>query len=228
MQIAEIYGSVEGEGKYTGIPAMFVRVAGCNLACQYCDTADIRDKDVGTAMSVNDIIAFLKAFKYNTIVLTGGEPTLYYKEITEMVEILSKDHTIILHTNGSVCNLDNIVNQCNVSLDVKLLNSGHLTTKNEFVVSNLKLLTEKDEVKFVITDLKDVITAINFIETHGNFRPEYSFQVAWTEDRHQMRRNVQMLSWLLSRYTNTKYKMRISVQQHKLLGIDNIAIGGVF
>jgi len=228
MNISEMFGSVEGEGKYTGIPAMFVRVAGCNLSCKYCDTADIRNKEVGTAMSVSAIITFLKAFKYNTIVLTGGEPTLYYKEITEIVEAFSKDHTIILHTNGSVCHLDDIVNQCCVSLDVKLPNSGNMTIKNEFVIKNLSLLTDKDEVKFVISDLKDVITAINFIETHGNFRPDYSFQIAWTDDKQQMRHNVQMLSWLLSRYTNTKYKMRISVQQHKLLGIDNIAIGGVF
>lgn len=98
--IIEIFDSVQGEGSWLGIPATFVRFAGCNLHCSWCDTKQSWEK--GKSMSVAEIA---KQIKYSTIILTGGEPTLYDLEqfVTELRKILSSKIklSIAIETNGT-------------------------------------------------------------------------------------------------------------------------------
>ena len=106
MKINEIFYSLQGEGHYTGTPAVFVRFAGCNLKCSFCDT----DFTSFTEMTEDDIVRETGQYPTNHIVITGGEPTL---QIT--ASLVSKLHDagkyVQIETNGTNvlpegCNID--------------------------------------------------------------------------------------------------------------------------
>ena len=72
-KINEIFYSLQGEGYHTGTPAIFVRFSGCNLKCDFCDT----QHEEGKMMTDDEIIAEVKKYPAVTVVLTGGEPSLW-------------------------------------------------------------------------------------------------------------------------------------------------------
>jgi organic radical activating enzyme len=71
-RINEIFYSLQGEGANTGMPAVFVRFAGCNLHCDFCDTRH----ELGTMMSDEEIVQAVAAYPCQAVILTGGEPGL--------------------------------------------------------------------------------------------------------------------------------------------------------
>ena len=96
--LVEIFESLQGEGRNTGRPCVFVRFAGCNLKCPWCDT-DVAKK---FSASLADIQKELKEYKAKSVILTGGEPTLV-KEMPELVAALKKDgYWIGVETNGTI------------------------------------------------------------------------------------------------------------------------------
>ena len=96
--LVEIFESLQGEGRNTGRPCVFIRFAGCNLKCSWCDT-DITKK---FSASLADIRKELKQYKAKSVILTGGEPTLV-KEMPELVAALKKEgYWIGVETNGTI------------------------------------------------------------------------------------------------------------------------------
>ena len=71
-KINEIFYSIQGEGYYTGVPAIFIRFSGCNLNCEFCDT----DHSLGKIMSDEEILDIIRKFPAKHVVLTGGEPSM--------------------------------------------------------------------------------------------------------------------------------------------------------
>jgi len=97
-ELVEIFESLQGEGRNTGRPCAFVRFAGCNLKCPWCDT-DVRRK---FSASATDILKELKGFKAKSVILTGGEPTLQ-PDMPELVAALKKaGYWIAVETNGTI------------------------------------------------------------------------------------------------------------------------------
>ena len=95
--LVEIFESLQGEGRNTGRPCVFIRFAGCNLSCPWCDT-DVAKK---FSASLADILAELGQYKTKSVILTGGEPTLV-KEMPELVAALKKNgYWIGVETNGT-------------------------------------------------------------------------------------------------------------------------------
>ena len=95
--LVEIFESLQGEGRNTGRPCVFIRFAGCNLSCPWCDT-DVTKK---FSASLADILAELGQYKAKSVILTGGEPTLV-KEMPELVAVLKKNgYWIGVETNGT-------------------------------------------------------------------------------------------------------------------------------
>lgn len=93
--IVEVFSSIQGEGLYTGAPAGFIRLAGCNLSCTFCDTG----KEAKEELSSKDIIARLNP-DIQIVVLTGGEPTIH--DLTELVRALRVlNYNVHLETNGT-------------------------------------------------------------------------------------------------------------------------------
>ncbi|MBT4887307.1 MAG: 7-carboxy-7-deazaguanine synthase QueE, partial [Planctomycetaceae bacterium] len=73
VQIAEVYSSLQGEGRLAGTPSVFVRTSGCNLRCSWCDTPFTSWKPSGTNQSVNDIVQKVLDYNLTHVVITGGE-----------------------------------------------------------------------------------------------------------------------------------------------------------
>lgn len=100
LQLAEIFYSIQGEGTWTGTPAVFVRLAGCNLACDFCDT-DYSTKEI---LSVDDVVRRVREVggECPMVILTGGEP-LAQAQTTGLIEALRRDgRRVHIESNGTV------------------------------------------------------------------------------------------------------------------------------
>jgi len=93
MNISEIYASRQGEGQLTGTPSSFVRVAGCNLRCWFCDTPYASWRPEGEDRSVEDVVAAVRAQELDHVVITGGEPMLF----SEMIPLTQQLHRLGKH-----------------------------------------------------------------------------------------------------------------------------------
>jgi len=167
FKVVEKFVSVNGEGTRSGQLAIFIRFAGCNLNCSYCDTTWANSKDVPyELMTSEEIYEYIKTTQVRNITLTGGEPLLQ-EGILELLEMLSKDRAlhIEIETNGSVPlnKFLNIENPPSFTMDYKLPSSG---MENNMVLENFKYLTNKDTVKFVSGSLEDLGKAKYIINTY--------------------------------------------------------------
>lgn len=100
LQLAEIFYSIQGEGEFTGTPAVFVRLAGCNLSCDFCDT----DYSLKFFASVDDVVAKVRELgkECPMVVLTGGEP-LAQHEAADLIEALRRDgRRVHIESNGTI------------------------------------------------------------------------------------------------------------------------------
>ena len=151
MQISEIFYSLQGEGILIGTPTVFIRTAGCDLRCKWCDTKYAFEK--GKEMTVNEIVEKVESHDCNNICVTGGEP-LIQDEILKLIQkLIDKKYLVTVETGGAhsietlPCD-DNIT----ISLDIKCPSSG-MHQKMNF--SNIELLSINDQLKFVIADNED-------------------------------------------------------------------------
>lgn len=97
-KLVEIFESLQGEGRNTGRPCVFVRFAGCNLACPWCDT-DVRER---FSMTLEELLAEIASYKAKTVVLTGGEPTLIEGAPELIAALKAAGYFIAVETNATV------------------------------------------------------------------------------------------------------------------------------
>lgn len=97
-KLVEIFESLQGEGRNTGRPCVFVRFAGCNLACPWCDT-DVRER---FSMTLEELLAEIASYKAKTVVLTGGEPTLIDGAPELIAALKAAGYFIAVETNATV------------------------------------------------------------------------------------------------------------------------------
>lgn len=120
----EIFYSLQGEGTRCGVPAVFLRLAGCNLACKWCDTKHSWGN--GILCSEADVAAHIATYGCASLVITGGEPLLQQKALQELITLLPQDTFIEVETNGTLIPSPELlarVNQWNIS--PKLQHSGN-------------------------------------------------------------------------------------------------------
>ena len=125
----EIFYSLQGEGIRSGTPAVFLRLAGCNLACKWCDTKHSWGN--GILCSVRDVAAHLEEYNCASLVITGGEPLLQQGPLEKLLALLPAGLHIEVETNGTLIPtpaLAQRVNQWNVS--PKLQHSGNAGEKS--------------------------------------------------------------------------------------------------
>ncbi|MGA9568148.1 MAG: radical SAM protein [Candidatus Korobacteraceae bacterium] len=164
MQIIEIYKSLQGESSYAGLPCVFVRAAGCNLRCVWCDS-EYTFKG-GQKMSLNEVESEVRRLSPNggLVEITGGEPMLQEADVVALMEkLLATGYTVLLETSGERL-LDKVPEAVVKVVDVKCPHSGEGGT---FRVENLQHLTKRDEVKFVVASRKDYEFAREFIDEHA-------------------------------------------------------------
>jgi 7-carboxy-7-deazaguanine synthase len=160
MQIIEIYKSLQGESSYAGLPCVFVRLAGCNLRCVWCDS-EYTFKG-GSRMTQEQVQAEVHRLLPNKglVEVTGGEPMLQEREVVPLMNsLLASGHTVLLETSGERP-LANVPGGVVKIVDVKCPDSGE---GGSFLPENLNWLTERDELKFVIASRRDYEFARDFI-----------------------------------------------------------------
>lgn len=160
FKVVELFDSIEGEGKRCGRPATFIRFAGCNLRCSYCDTAYAlfgeEEECKYTEMSLDDILE--KDLK-KCITLTGGEPLLTEGIDRLADELLARGHEINIETNGAADIMEFLQSlriheedSLFFTIDYKLPSSG---VEDKMLWSNFESLMPQDVVKFVVGSDED-------------------------------------------------------------------------
>jgi 7-carboxy-7-deazaguanine synthase len=163
LRLIELYKSVQGESSFAGVPCIFVRLAGCNLRCSWCDS---EYTFTGGQPFTNDaIVAEIEALQpCRLIEFTGGEPMLQARELLPLMQrLLDAGYQLMMETSGERP-LADVPQAVHKIVDVKCPGSGMGHT---FRLENLDSLTERDEVKFVLLDRADYEFARDFIRTHA-------------------------------------------------------------
>ena len=164
MHLIELYKSVQGESSFAGLPCIFVRFAGCNLRCAWCDSEYTFTG--GKPYTADEIIKEIEALSpCRLIEFTGGEPMLQAKELLPLMErLLTQSYTLMIETSGERP-LADVPKAVHKIVDVKCPGAG--AAANTFHMKNLAALTKNDEVKFVITNREDYDFARTFIHEHA-------------------------------------------------------------
>ena len=149
LKVNEIFHSIQGESTFAGLPCVFVRLTGCNLRCSWCDTRYAYED--GQVLSVDNIISKIQEYSCSMVEITGGEPLLQKNTPLLVDKLLSLGYRVLLETNGSM-NIEVINNRCHRIVDFKCPGSK-MNQHND--LENIKRLSSRDQVKFVIGDLND-------------------------------------------------------------------------
>ena len=149
MKINEIFKRIQGETSYAGLLCAFIRVTGCNLRCNYCDTTYAYEE--GKEMSLSSILENIAGFKTKIVCVTGGEPLSNNDTPLLLEELLVKNYTVLVETNGSY-DIRTIPQEIIKIMDIKCPDSNMSHLMNW---QNIKYLTKFDEVKFVLSSRKD-------------------------------------------------------------------------
>lgn len=166
FKVVEIFESINGEGMRAGELAVFVRMKGCNLSCNYCDTMWANEADCEfEEMTADRIVERVKKSGIKNVTLTGGEPLLQ-KDADKLLKLFSdeKDIRVEIETNGSV-NLSPFLKYENTSftMDYKLPESD---MEKYMDLENFKILRKKDILKFVASSVNDLKKAKDIIEKY--------------------------------------------------------------
>lgn len=163
MHLIELYKSVQGESSFAGLPCIFVRLAGCNLRCAWCDSEYTFTG--GKPFSLDEVEQQIKALAPCTLIeFTGGEPMLQAKELLPFMDrLLAQNYTLMIETSGERP-LAEVPKAVHKIVDVKCPGAG--SAANSFRMENLEALTKNDEVKFVLTNRADYDFASAFIAEH--------------------------------------------------------------
>jgi len=163
MQIIEIYKSLQGESTYAGLPCVFVRLMGCNLRCNWCDSEYTFSG--GHRMTTDEVMNEVHSVSRGAelVEITGGEPMLQEKEVVPLMQRLQDEgFTVLIETSGERP-LESIPSGVIKIVDVKCPDSGEGGT---FRMENLDTLRSTDEVKFVLSSRVDYEFARDFVAAH--------------------------------------------------------------
>lgn len=159
MRIIEIFRSIQGEGSSQGYPTIFLRLAGCNLSCAWCDTRYAREG--GTELSCKQIVQAISELTGNRLCITGGEPLLQGDELLPLLAHLNNNgYLIVIETNGTR-DFRSFQPYASVCMDVKCPSSGESSD-----LSLLAYVSERDSVKFVLGDSDDCRYAGEVLTSH--------------------------------------------------------------
>lgn len=161
MKVVEIFDSIDGEGIRTGQPATFIRLAGCNLRCTYCDTLYAlfgeKEECKYTEMTIDEIAERVNPV-YKRVTLTGGEPLIARDSDELCARLIGMGCEVNIETNGAVDIADFIqrvpdTDRLFFTIDYKLPSSG---MSDKMIWSNFLCLKEYDVIKFVIGSREDI------------------------------------------------------------------------
>ncbi len=205
LRMTEIFYSLQGETSFVGLPTVFIRLTGCPLRCQYCDTAYAFSG--GKRMSLSDIMNQVRTYPTRYVTVTGGEP-LAQKACLDLLKILcDENYNVSLETSGAldVAAVDPRVIKI---LDIKTPASKE---SHRNLWSNIEHMRPQDEFKFVICDRADYDWSVNLLNTMGLAEKS---TVLFSPSAEQLSAK-QLVDWIL----DDGLKVRFQVQLHKIIGV---------
>ena len=161
LRVNEIFFSLQGETSRIGLPTVFVRLTGCPLRCGYCDTGYAFYG--GESVTISSILSEVSGYMPRYVTVTGGEPLAQKECLTLLSLLCDAGYSVSLETSGAM-DVSNVDDRVSRVLDIKTPGSGEVK-KNRW--SNLKHLSPRDELKFVLCDEADYLWAVKIIDEHG-------------------------------------------------------------
>ena len=160
VQVCEVFRSIQGESTWAGRPCAFVRLAGCNLRCRWCDTTYAYEG--GAKMTVEAVLAQCRRLGGKLVEITGGEPLLQEHCPALASAFLAEGYTVLCETNGTFP-IDRLPPEVVRIMDLKCPSSG---MSGALDWANIDRLSPHDEVKFVIADRADYEWSRDVLRRH--------------------------------------------------------------
>ena len=203
LRITEIFLSLQGESRTVGVPTVFVRLTGCPLRCQYCDTAYAFHG--GEPLDIDAIVEKVAGYGVRHVTVTGGEPLAQKGCLALLARLCDAGYEVSLETSGAMV-MEEVDPRVSRVMDIKTPGSGE-AVKNRF--ENIQHLTAHDQVKFVICDRADYEWSKQVVAEHGlNERCEVLFSPSA-----QQLPPRQLADWIVA----DRLPVRFQIQLHKLL-----------
>lgn len=204
LRLIELFGSVQGETSFSGLPTTFIRLASCNLRCTWCDTPYSFGR--GDPYTLENILGQVKQNHLKWVCITGGEPLLQENVYPLMQELVDLGYIVSLETSGSLCT-QRVPEKVAIILDIKCPGSG-MESKNLF--SNLNHLKNNDEVKFVIKDENDYRYSLDICRKFALFEREKQPLFSPVHDELDPKL---LIDWI----KKDKIPARLNLQVHKFI-----------
>ena len=201
LNITEIFYSLQGEAREVGIPTVFVRLTGCPLRCNYCDTAYAFKGN--NPLSIKHILDEVAQYKTEYVCVTGGEPMAQSNCLKLLDALVSAGYKVSMETSGSI-DITPVNSKVSIVMDIKTPSS---TEEHQNRYENLPILKKKDQLKFVITSRSDFDWCADLLGRH-EVQSEVLFSPVY-----ESLKPVELADWILEKNLN----VRLQVQLHKIL-----------
>ena len=206
LKLTEVFLSLQGEARDSGWPTVFVRLTGCPLRCQYCDTAYAFHG--GEWWDIDAILAEVARHGVRHVCVTGGEPLAQKRCIALLEKLCDAGYTVSLETSGAL-DIGEVDTRVSRVVDIKTPGSMEVA-RNRW--DNLALLTPNDQVKFVICDRADFEWARDAVATHAiHERCDVLFSPSFGQVNAR-----DLADWIVAEALPVRYQMQL----HKLLWND--------
>lgn len=203
LRITEIFYSLQGESKTVGLPTVFIRLTGCPLRCQYCDTEYAFTG--GEWMSFPEIFTELDQYQTRYVTVTGGEPLAQPNCIALLAALCDKGYSVSLETSGAMP-LDKVDSRVNKVMDIKTPDSNEVE-KNLW--ENLRFINASDQIKFVICSEQDYLWSKLQLEKYSLIN---QCEILFSPSNDQLPAST-LADWVL----RDQLSVRFQVQLHKVL-----------
>ncbi|MDD9895738.1 MAG: 7-carboxy-7-deazaguanine synthase QueE [Gammaproteobacteria bacterium] len=204
LRITEIFHSLQGEAKTVGVPTVFVRLTGCPLRCQYCDTAYAFEG--GEIITLEAIVEKVKSYNCGYVTVTGGEPLAQPNCALLLTRLCDNGLHVSIETSGAMP-IQTLDDRVSIVLDLKTPGSLECD-RNQY--ENVSCLREKDQVKFVICDRNDYEWSKAKVDQF-DLRSRVG-EVLFSPSYEQLE-GAELAQWVL----DDKIDVRVQLQLHKIL-----------
>jgi 7-carboxy-7-deazaguanine synthase len=203
LRINEIFHSLQGEADAVGFPTVFVRLTGCPLRCQYCDTEYAFHS--GDWYDLETLVEQVRSFGAKHVCVTGGEPLAQPNCLKLLARLCDEGFNVSLETSGAM-NIADVDSRVSRVVDVKTPGSREAGRN---LTANFDLLTPRDQVKFVICSREDFDWSKAYLEEHGlQQRCQVLFSPSYTQVS-----PTALAEWILA----DRLQVRFQLQLHKIL-----------
>jgi 7-carboxy-7-deazaguanine synthase len=203
LRINEIFHSLQGEADAVGFRTVFVRLTGCPLRCQYCDTEYAFH--AGDWYDIDSILEQVRSFGAKHVCVTGGEPLAQPNCLKLLARLCDEGFDVSLETSGAM-NIAGVDARVSRVVDVKTPGSNEVARNR---IENFGLLTPRDQVKFVICSREDFDWSKAYLEEHGlSERCQILFSPSYTQIS-----PIALAEWILT----DRLPVRFQLQLHKIL-----------